>query len=108
MVFFAFPLDVAADRVGYRNEGLVTGEKRIHRVAQLVGLFLAGGARIVIHAAGIAELAIAIKNIEMRRAQGAIGQRDGLAFIAHVGVFESLLLGAADHIVEGITGMAFG
>jgi len=104
----AFPFDVAADGVGDRDAGIFAGEQIIEGVAEFVGGLFAGVAGVVVHSAGVAELAIGVEDVEVRRAECAVGECDLLRLIAEVGEAEILFLRPLDHVLERIAGVPFG
>ena len=72
------------------------------RVIEIVDGHFRGVDRVIDAASGVDQFALGIENEEMRRAQGAVGQRGRLAFVAQVGPGEVLFLHRADHQFERV------
>jgi len=77
VVILACPFHIATDGIGQRHRRGFTGQDCVQGVAQFVGFLLAGVLGVVIHPAGVAQLALGVEYIKMRRAQRAVGQRWG-------------------------------
>ena len=82
MMVPALPFDVAANRIGQGDGRRFAGQNGVNGVAKLVGRLFAGIARIVVHAAGVAQFSLGIKDVIVGRAEGAVFEGNFLRFVA--------------------------
>ncbi len=92
------PLDRAADRRMLDRRRRAGARDRHHRVEQLARRRRVGRASRRVEPAAVGELQVAVEAEEIRRADGAVGARDVLRLVDHVGEREAVLRGERLHV----------